>query len=145
MTPSDPHPTADADSKGRAAEKWMYEDLRSKRESGEIRGFISPDWLVFDKWGGVYAIEVKGQDLFTPPPFAGHGLPVAQAEGYKMLREATGIETDLVVKDGNTVFVGRLHLLEQGPVYDTPGTIKYPRRIYGIDGFEAHDLGEPTS
>lgn len=90
--------------------------------------------------GQYYLFEIKNQDIYEPPPFYGHGLPIWQINHRMKIQKELGIVAVLVVVDkkNESIFYGRLDELEKTEYIDTKG--KHPRRIYNIEQFKKHDL-----
>ena len=87
------------------------------------------DWL-FQKDNQWYAVEVKHKEMFTPPPFKGQGLNIAQVERRIRLYRDTGIRCLLLVIDKTTgeIFWQWLDQLENSKYFDTKNKV----RIYDI-------------
>lgn len=79
--------------------------------------------------------EIKHQEMFEPPPFAGHGLPLWQIEDRLKFEQFTNIETWLFVIDKKTkiIYFQSLLKLSNGKHFDTKG--EKPRRIFPIEEF----------
>jgi len=79
------------------------------------------------KW---YTIEVKHQDMFTSPPFDGHGLPKYQIDMRMLLYEEKGIIPLFFVVDKKTqkVYYNSIIELEKGEKFTTKnkGRVIYP-------------------
>ena len=128
--PSDPHPTDSADARGTCAELDLFRDDMARKG----QRFFIPDAavLAIDK-RELFLIEVKGQEMFTAPPFDGHGLPVYQASNYMAVYWRYGLRTQLRIYDpAGYLYTGWLDVLER---FDTEGKVKTPRRIYPIPAF----------
>lgn len=96
---------------------------------------MQADWIFpfQDKW---YLVEVKHQEVFTPPPFYGHGLPKWQIKTRLQFYKDTGIRPILLVieKPMKGVYYQYLDVLNQSNDYiDTKG--RKPRRVFNLDLF----------
>ena len=102
--------------------------------------FCQLDWLVRNKAGGWWSVEVKYQEHFTAPSFDGHGLPRWQVGTRMQLWKDRGIRALLWIFDygTQTIYAQWLDILEAGRFFDTRGP--KPRRIYQLESFEV--LGE---
>ena len=102
--------------------------------------FCQLDWLVRNKSGQWWLVEVKYQAHFTAPPFDGHGLPRWQVGARMQLWKEKGIRPLLWIFDygSRTIYAQWLDILEAGRSHDTWG--KKPRRVYPLESFEV--LGE---
>ena len=97
----------------------------------KVDGIFQADWLV-NKNGKYYVVEVKHKDMFTPPPFYGHGLNIRQVKSRMMFYRDTGIRClFLVIDTDGKIFWQWLDVLEQGERFDTKKGV----RVYPIDGF----------
>lgn len=82
--------------------------------------------------------EVKRQEMFEPPPFHGHGLPIWQLEQRVDFYKDTGIMPYLFVVDKITqkIYWQTMIKLMEGKYYDTKNKdIRKRRRIFLIDTF----------
>jgi len=88
------------------------------------------------KWN-IY--EVKYQEIFTPPPFTGHGLPLWQIQARLKFQEDTGIRASLYVVDKATgiIYYQYMDELMNGESYQTNGN--NPRIIFPIDNYKVQD------
>lgn len=138
-------PTSEEHRRGRHIEERLLRILCDARTRRGL-DFSQPDALVSLADGTVFLVEVKAQDMFTPPPFYGHGLPVPQAERYMRIRELTGLRTLLMVWDEQPGRCqGWLDELENGRYHDTNGARRAsPRRIYDIESFRRVDEAQPA-
>jgi len=59
------------------------------------------DLIVLDFKGKYFMVEVKYQEAFEPPPFAGHGLPPYQVKARLAFYQKTGIRCLFMVFDKN--------------------------------------------
>lgn len=120
---------------GAWAEERARLELVAAKDAGDIQWFCRPEWFVMPRDGNAYLVEVKGQEMFTGPPFDGHGLPTYQAEKYMRLYELYGLPTMLRIYDpAGWIYLGWIHELEAGD--PAPCTSKTgSRRIYPISGF----------
>lgn len=95
------------------------------------------DWI-FPLSGKYYLVEVKHQEIFTPPPFYGHGLPKWQIRSRLKFYQDTGIRPILIVieKPMKEIYIQYLDKLNsnENNYFDTNG--KKPRRIYNINKFK---------
>ena len=93
------------------------------------------DWIAQDKDGQYYTVECKHQEMYEPPPFAGHGLPIWQMRRRLQFQLGTGVRAILAILDKKTNewLWQYLDILELGEYYDTQG--KSPRRVYPINSF----------
>lgn len=132
---------------GARAEEAYRLELREQRDRGLIEFFCRPEWIVFPIAADPYCVEVKGKELFTAPPFDGHGLDVYQADRYERLRIALGLRTRLVIYDpAGWRYEAWLDDLERrGPDYVFTTNGDSSCRIYEIGGFEAHELDRQPS
>jgi len=139
MRPSSPEPTPEADARGGRIEKHLFRLLCKRLERGDIEAFCQPDAIVVKK-DGIYLVETKCQEHFRPPPFPGHGLPLAQVRNYMAIHEKTGgqVRTKLVIWDKKRIYSQWIDALEEGEHFDTSGTIKHTRRIYPLESFEVY-------
>ena len=138
MQPSNPHPTAADDKAGRDAErKDFLRLLEGWLQSGAILAYAMPDALVVlpDRTAAMF--EYKFQEIYTAPPFNGHGLPVSQAERYMRIRELSGMPTQLIVQDKpyGLLYTRWLHYLQTTDHFETAGKKKTPRRVYRATQF----------
>ena len=83
-----------------------------------------------------HVIEVKRQDVFTPPPFFGHGLPKWQIDARLKFQDETGIYAILYIVDKtiNVIYFQYMDLLLKGKQFQTNGL--NPRIIFPIENFE---------
>jgi hypothetical protein len=119
-------------SEGIEAEQWLLNEFRKKG----IMCF-QPDAISFEN--DEYILnEIKHQEIFSPPPFFGHGLPLWQINARIGFWRLTGIKVKLIVKEKGTdkIYWQWLDILEAGKHIDTRGL--KPRRIYLIDNFEIY-------
>lgn len=81
-----------------------------------------------------YSIEVKHQEMFTSPPFDGHGLPVWQVKTRMQLHKDTGVIPLFFVLDKQTkvLMYNSLINLEKGRKFKTG---KKSRVVYPIENF----------
>lgn len=98
---------------------------------------FQPDWIA-NKDGEYYLIEVKHQDRFEPPPFAGHGLPPYQVSMRLAFQKQTGIRVMLLIIDKSTKewFVQWLDTLNEGISFLTQG--QSPRKVFPIENFDMY-------
>ncbi len=99
------------------------------------------DWMTYED--GDYRLnEVKHQEVFIPPPFYGHGLPMWQIKArIDFFTKARIIpylyiveKSDYEKKETNyLIWSQSLIALELGEYWDTKG--EKPRRIYNIKNF----------
>jgi hypothetical protein len=112
------------------SDAMAYEWLKS-------RGYaiFQADWIATAPDGDCFVVEAKYQERFTPPPFAGHGLPPHQVEARLAFQAAYGIRTLLLIFDKQTgeIFYEWLDVLDAGPQHQTNGN--HPRRIYPLESF----------
>jgi len=103
----------------------------------QARGYavFQADWIATPPSGDSFVVEAKYQERFTPPPFAGHGLPPHQVKARMAFQAAHGIRTLLLVFDKQTaeIFYEWLDVLDAGPQHQTNGL--HPRRIYPLESF----------
>lgn len=90
------------------------------------------------KW---YSFEIKHQDIFEPPPFAGHGLPPWQVKFRLRMYKDCGIIPLFYVVDKKTgvIYYNSLIELEKGKSFLTK-TGK--RKIYHINNFKILKIKE---
>ncbi len=78
---------------------------------------FQPDWVFLsNKWT---LLEVKNQDIFLPPPFYGHGLPLYQVIRYLRFQKDTGLRCILMVFDENAIYWQYLDVLHSREKYIT--------------------------
>ena len=79
------------------------------------------------------AFEIKQRELYSPPPFAGTGLDIAQLKRRLQLQEDLDIRTYMIVFVTGTddVYGQYLDKLEEGLHFDTKNGI----RIFDIANF----------
>lgn len=92
------------------------------------------DWILIDKLGNYYLLEVKCKEMFAPPPFEGQGLNINQVVSKQIFFKKTGIRTILLIMlpDNKRTYWQFLDKLEQGKHFDTKNKV----RIYPISSFE---------
>jgi len=61
--------------------------------------------LIFKHNNQWFLAEVKRQDVFTPPPFLGHGLPLWQIERRLEIQGITGLRAVFFVVDKSTLVI----------------------------------------
>lgn len=85
-----------------------------------------------DKWN---VIEVKHQEVFTPPPFEGHGLPKWQIDARLNFQKETGIRALLFINDKITkvMYWQYMDKLMEGKKFQTTG--KKPRLIFPLESY----------
>lgn len=120
---------------GIEAEQWLLKMFVKARIK-----VLQPDALSFEngKW---VLNEIKHQEVYTPPPFFGHGLPLWQIETRMKFQKDTGIRVRLVIREledkkvekTGVTYIQWLDILEKGKHIDTGG--EKPRRIYPIINF----------
>jgi hypothetical protein len=96
--------------------------------------------LIFKGKDGEYKLaEIKHQEIFEPPPFKGHGLPIWQIEDRLKFYKETNIEPWLFVvdKETNIIYYQSFVKLMQNEYFDTKG--KKPRRVFNINSFAKLD------
>ena len=138
--------TDEAEERGRAGEERFRRVLKELQALGAVEFFNRPEWIVWPTHGEPYLVEVKTQEQFSPPPFAGHGLPVYQAERYMRINTVLGLRTLLVVFDPSdeNMYIAWLDVLERGSAFDTSGSRgRTPRRIYPLESFQRRPWSEP--
>ena len=115
---------------GIEGEQWLLNEFRRK----EIKVF-QPDAISFED-GNWILNEIKNQEVYDPPPFKGHGLPLWQVIARIGFWRFTGIRIRLIIKEKGTniVYWQWLDVLEEGKHYDTQGN--KPRRIYPIENYK---------
>jgi len=81
-------------------------------------------------------IEVKRQEVFTPPPFLGHGLPEWQIKARLKFQAETDIYAILYIVDKITgvIYFQYMDLLLKGKQFQTKGM--NPRIIFPLENFE---------
>lgn len=94
------------------------------------------DWIAHKDNDNYILVEVKHQEIFEPPPFRGHGLPLWQVKARLKFQKETGVVAILLILDMLTKkwYWQRLDRLESGEYFDTIGLS--PRRIYKLNNFE---------
>lgn len=122
---------------GKIGEKIIREYLIFKGAK-----LLQIDWMSYEE--EEYRLnEVKYQEIFTPPPFYGHGLPTWQIKARMDFYHRTRIEPWLYIveksdyerkKGYHLIWKQSLIVLEMKNFEDTKG--EKSRRIYKIDGFE---------
>ena len=122
---------------GREGEKIIREYLISKGAE-----MLQIDWMSYEN--KEYRLnEVKHQEIFTPPPFYGHGLPVWQVNARMNFYHRTRIEPWLYIVEKseykkkeffNLIWLQSLINLEMCEYVDSKG--QKPRRVYNIKSFE---------
>ena len=123
---------------GQTGEKIIRQYLKSI----SVDAIFQADWIV--KYEGEYRlIEAKHQEVFTPPPFYGHGLPKWQIDARLNFYHSTRIvpylfvveKSDYQSKEGHAlIWHQSLIVLEISNYIDSRGN--KPRRIYDIAGFK---------
>ncbi len=89
------------------------------------------DWLI-EKNGKWFVVEVKHKEMFTPPPFYGHGLDIRQVvHRMKFYRDKDIRCLFLVIDMDGTVYWQWLDVLEQTKYHDTRNKV----RVYDIQYF----------
>jgi len=80
--------------------------------------------------------EIKTQEMFTAPPFNGHGLPQWQIDRRMEFYKSTGVEPYLIVYDINNecLFLESLVKLTKTENFKTKG--KSPRTIFKLSSFK---------
>jgi hypothetical protein len=123
---------------GRHGEKILREYFKSIK----VEALFQADWIIFINHE-YRLIEVKHQEIFSPPPFYGHGLPRWQVEARIKFYKETRIKPYLFIveksdygkRSGHSlIFCQSLIALELGNYHDTFG--EKPRRIYEIGLFK---------
>ena len=132
---SRPEPSELDIEKGRRTEDDAYELLKRYQREGKLDWFSKPDW-VYWKAGNLYQVEIKQQEMFTAPPFDGHGLPEYQAQRYELVRERYGIRTLLIVWDETTCWWQWIDELLAGRKHTTP---RSRRIIFPLESFTQKD------
>lgn len=123
---------------GIKAEQWLLNALRNNSSTIVC---MQPDALAKDKETGWELYEIKNQDIYVPPPFYGHGLPLWQIKTRLQFQNDTGVRAILIVRektDDNTVYMQYFDVLEKGEYFDTKGD--KPRRVYNINSFNKLEL-----
>jgi hypothetical protein len=124
--------------RGQEGERKLLRYLSELQEDGEILTFFRPDAAAIGVDGTCFLIETKDQDMFESPPFDGHGLNASQAEKYRLFHDNCGVDTELIIFDGESCYRGMVSALEgrgSAFVFDTKGTSSGQRRVYALTGF----------
>jgi hypothetical protein len=129
-------------SRGIRGETRMVKELCGWRDLG-MGDFCRPDFLWVPHPDAVmppFLIEVKDQDAFEPPPFAGHGLKCRQFDVYMAAFEKNGLMTWLTVNDAGAgkTYGAYLHWLAAGESFVTNSP--EPRIVFPLDSFKEKDL-----
>ena len=113
---------------GIEAEQWVLNEFIKQG----IKVF-QPDALSLEN-GSWVLNEVKNQEVFEPPPFKGHGLPIWQVSARMGFWRMTGIRVRLIIKESGTdkIYWQWLDVLEKGEFTDTGKT---SRRVYPISNY----------
>jgi len=95
------------------------------------------DWLVKTEVGYIM-IEAKSRELYSPPPFWGTGLDLAQYERRKQIYEDLGIDTMLLTfeKNNRNVYHAFLSELIKTDYFTTKNQIL----IFNIENFTKGEL-----
>ena len=126
----------------------MIEEFKERLEEGlegekVIRDFLIKKGIQFfqadlifkrnKKW---YLGEVKHQEIFEPPPFYGHGLPLWQVETRLNFQEEKGIRVILFIVDKKTniIYWQFMDILIKRKYFQTNG--KSPRMIFPLESFK---------
>jgi len=122
---------------GRIGEEIIRKYLKSR--GAEI---LQVDWMSYEE--EEYRVnEAKYQEIFKPPPFYGHGLPIWQIKARMDLYYRKRIIPYLYVVEKSDyekkecyhlIWMQSLIALEMGEYKDTKG--EKPRRVYNIVSFE---------
>ena len=126
----------------------MIEEFKERLEEGlegekVIRDFLIKKGIHFfqadlifkknEKW---YLGEVKHQEIFEPPPFYGHGLPLWQIEARLNFQKEKGIRIILFIVDKKTniIYWQFMDLLIKGKYIQTQG--EKPRVVFPLESFK---------
>ena len=113
---------------GKVGEKLARTILK---EWFSVDGIFQADWIV-EKNGAYYVVEVKHKEMFSPPPFAGHGLDIRQVKARMKFYKDKDIRCLFLVIDlDGTVYWQWLDVLEKTSYFDTKNGV----RIYNIEHF----------
>lgn len=97
----------------------------------KVDGIFQADWIV-NKNGKYYVVEVKHKEMFSPPPFYGHGLDIRQVKARMQFYKDKDIRCLFLVIDmDGTVYWQWLDELEKTKYLDTKNGV----RIYNIEHF----------
>lgn len=101
------------------------------KERFKVDGIFQADWMV-QKNGKYYVVEVKHKEMFSPPPFYGHGLDIRQVKARMEFYKSKDIRCLFLVIDlDGTIFWQWLDILEETKYFDTRNKV----RVYDIRNF----------